>query len=163
MSALRVLGIDPGSRVTGFGIVEGGRGRARYVVSGCLRLGRGPLAARLRQIFHDMSEVVARYRPEVVAVEAVFVHRNPASALVLGQARGVAIAAAVAAGLPLVEYSPSQVKQAVVGTGRAEKLQVQAMVQRLLALEGAPQADAADALAVALCHLHRQGMEAVLG
>ncbi len=152
--AVRILGVDPGSRITGFGIIQVARGRARYVASGCLRLGAGPMSERLAEIFSHMSAIVNEYRPQQMAIESVFVRLNPSSALKLGQARGVAIAAAVAAGLPVAEYSPTAVKQAVVGTGRADKAQVQHMVARLLALGGPPQADAADALAVALCHAH---------
>ena len=114
------------------------------------------MAERLAEIFSSMSAIVSEYRPQQMAVEEVFVHRNPASALKLGQARGVAIAAAVAAGLPVAEYSPTLVKRTIVGTGRADKIQVQHMVCRLLSLDGTPQADAADALAVALCHHHHR-------
>ncbi len=156
MPVVRILGVDPGSRTTGFGIIDAAPGRVRYVVSGCLRLGSGPMAERLAEIFSSMSAIVTEYRPEQMAVEEVFVHRNPSSALKLGQARGVAIAAAVAAGLPVAEYSPTLVKRTVVGTGRADKVQVQHMVRRLLSLDGTPQADAADALAVALCHHHHR-------
>lgn len=150
----RILGIDPGLRVTGYGLIECHGQRLAYVASGCVRAGAGSLPTRLGVIARDLAHLVAEMRPTEVAVEKVFVNVNPNSTLLLGQARGVAIAVAVLAGLPVTEYTAGQVKQAVVGGGRAEKLQVQAMVMRLLALPGAPQADAADALAAAICHAH---------
>ena len=150
----RILGIDPGLRITGYGLIEC-RGQALvYVASGCVRAGLGSLPTRLGVIARDLAHLIAETRPTEVAVEKVFVNVNPNSTLLLGQARGAAIAAAVRAGLPVTEYTAGQVKQAVVGAGRAEKLQVQAMVVRLLALPGVPQADAADALAAAICHAH---------
>jgi len=151
---VRILGIDPGLRVTGFGIIERAGGRLAYVTSGCVRSGAGDLAARLKTLLEGIAEVIAAHRPQEVAIEKVFLNVNPQSTLALGQARGTAICAAVIAGLPVAEYTALQVKQAVVGKGHAKKEQVQHMVRRLLALPGAPQADAADALACAICHAH---------
>jgi crossover junction endodeoxyribonuclease RuvC len=149
---LRILGIDPGSLVTGYGVVERRGAELRHVAHGTLRPLRGaPLAARLAAIHAGVVRVIEAHRPAFVVVEQVFIAGNPRTALVLGQARGVALAAAAAAGLRVDELSPQAVKLAVVGTGAAKKLQVQRMVQRLLALEEAPVQDAADALAAALC------------
>lgn len=150
----RILGIDPGLRVTGYGLVEAHGSRLAYLASGCIRAGTGSLPVRLGVIARDLAFLIAETQPSEVAVEKVFVNVNPSSTLLLGQARGAAIAAAVLAGLPVTEYTAGQVKQAVVGGGRAAKGQVQAMVVRLLALPGSPQADAADALAAAICHAH---------
>jgi crossover junction endodeoxyribonuclease RuvC len=154
VAARRILGLDPGLRVTGYGVIECHGGRLAYVASGCIRAGQGALPTRLGVIARDLAHLIAEIAPTEVAVESVFVNVNPASTLLLGQARGAAIAAAVLAGLPVTEYTAGQVKQAVVGGGRAAKPQVQAMVVRLLLLPGAPQADAADALATAICHAH---------
>ncbi len=152
---MRVLGIDPGSRVTGFGVVNLlSSGRLEYVASGCVRVPAGELAERLRVIYEGVGEVVASYRPGSVAVERVFLARNADSALKLGQARASAILAAANHGLALAEYSALQIKQALVGRGHAEKHQVKHMVRALLGLSGAPQDDAADALACAICHAH---------
>jgi len=150
----RILGIDPGLRVTGYGLIEARGQRLSYVASGCIRAGAGSLPARLGVIARDLAFLIAESRPTEVAVEKVFVNVNPNSTLLLGQARGAAIAAAVLAGMPVTEYTAGQVKQAVVGGGRAAKSQVQAMVTHLLALPGVPQEDAADALAAAICHAH---------
>lgn len=150
----RILGIDPGLRVTGYGLIEARGQRLAYVASGCIRTGAGSLPARLGVIARDVAFLIAESSPTEVAVEKVFVNVNPNSTLLLGQARGAAIAAAVLAGLPVTEYTAGQVKQAVVGGGRAAKTQVQTMVARLLVLPGIPQADAADALAAAICHAH---------
>ncbi len=150
----RILGIDPGSRITGFGIIEQVKGRISYVESGCIRAGDGDFALRLKTIFDGMSDLVRIYAPDEVAIEQVFMHRNPDSALKLGQARGAAICAVMSQGLALSEYTPAEIKKATVGKGNAAKEQVQHMVQALLKLPGMPQADAADALAVALCHSH---------
>lgn len=158
--AIRILGIDPGSRITGWGIIELERGQTRHLISGCARLVASEMAPRLGDLFRTLQGVIECHRPQEMAVEQVFFHRNPDSALKLGQARGVAICAGVVAGLAVAEYSARQIKQAVVGTGGAEKPQVQHMVRTLLALPEAPQADRADALAVALCHAHsRQTLE----
>ena len=151
---VRILGIDPGLRVTGFGVLECRGQVLTYVTSGVVRTQDAPLPARLKTILDSLAEVIVRHTPDQVAVEQVFVNVNPQSTLRLGQARGAAIAAAVLAGLPVTEYTAGQVKQSVVGGGRAQKPQVQEMVRRLLALPGRPQPDAADALATAICHAH---------
>jgi len=151
---VKILGIDPGLRITGFGVIEQTAGRLRYITSGCVKSGAGDLPARLKSILDGIAEVIAANRPHEVAIEKVFVNVNPQSTLLLGQARGTAICAAVIAGLPVAEYTALQVKQAVVGKGHAKKEQVQHMVRRLLALPGDPSPDAADALACAICHAH---------
>ena len=151
---VRILGIDPGLRVTGFGVLECKGQVLTYVTSGVVRTQDAPLPARLKTILDSLAEVIARHTPDQVAVEQVFVNVNPRSTLQLGQARGAAICAAVARGLPVAEYTALQVKQAVVGNGHAAKEQVQEMVRRLLGLAGDPSADAADALACAICHAH---------
>ena len=163
MSAPRILGIDPGLRVTGFGVIEKHGNQLVYVASGCIKSNdRQSLPERISTLFAGISEVIATYAPDQAAVEQVFVNVNPQSTLLLGQARGAAISALVHAGLPVAEYSALQVKQAVVGKGKAAKEQVQHMVVRLLNLPGAPTADAADALACAICHAHGgQGMGAM--
>jgi crossover junction endodeoxyribonuclease RuvC len=149
-----ILGIDPGLRITGFGVIEKSGNRLRYVTSGCVKSGRGDLTVRLKAILEGLAEVIAANRPHEVAIEKVFFNVNPQSTLALGQARGTAICAAVIAGLPVAEYTALQVKQSVVGKGHAQKEQVQHMVRRLLALPGNPSPDAADALACAICHAH---------
>jgi crossover junction endodeoxyribonuclease RuvC len=154
-TSLRILGIDPGLRVTGFGVIGRDGQRLDYVTSGCIRTrDKGELAERIRTILDGLAEVIATHRPEQVAIEKVFVNVNPQSTLLLGQARGAAMSAAVLADLPVSEYTALQVKQAVVGRGHANKEQVQEMVKRLLKLSGYPSADAADALACAICHAH---------
>src|SRR5690349_11563792 len=150
----RILGIDPGLRVTGFGVLEACDTGLVYIASGCIRASGSSLPVRLGVIVRDLAHVIAEARPTEVAVEKVFVNVNPNSTLLLGQARGAAIAAAVLAGRVVTEYTAGQVKQAVVGGGRAAKTQVQEMVRRLLALPGTPAPDAADALAAAICHAH---------
>jgi crossover junction endodeoxyribonuclease RuvC len=154
LPARRILGIDPGLRATGFGIIETAAGRLTFVTCGCIRSGDGDLPERLGVILGDLASVIAQHRPTEVAVEKVFVNVNPNSTLLLGQARGAAISAAVLARLPVAEYTALQVKQAVVGHGKAAKVQVQDMVRRLLELPGAPSPDAADALACAIAHAH---------
>jgi len=152
----RILGIDPGSSVTGFGVVERCGGRVRHVAHGTLRAARGAsLAERLASIQAGLARAIAEHQPEIAVVERVFAGRSARSALVLGHARGVALATAAAAGLVVCEYTAPEIKLAVVGSGAAEKHQVQAMVERLLALDAPPALDAADALAAALCHAHR--------
>jgi len=159
---VRILGIDPGLRVTGFGIIERKGASLTYIASGCVRSGNADLSDRLKTILGGLREIIGEHRPQQVALEKVFVNVNPASTLALGQARGTAICAAVDAGLPVSEYTALQVKQAVVGNGHAKKEQVQEMVKRLLGLAGAPSADAADALACAICHAHGgQGLGAI--
>jgi len=152
---VRILGIDPGLRITGFGIVDKTGQRLTYVTSGCVRTRDAvDLPSRLKTILDSLSRVIEDNLPHEVAVEKVFVNVNPQSTLLLGQARGAAICAAVARTLPVAEYTALQVKQAVVGNGHAHKGQVQEMVRRLLDLPGQPSADAADALACAICHAH---------
>ncbi len=153
-SLIRILGIDPGLRITGFGVIEKQGQQLHYIASGCVKTPDGELSARLKSILVSLGEVIVQYQPQHVAIEKVFVNVNPQSTLLLGQARGTAICAAVLADLPVAEYTALQVKQAVVGNGHADKEQVQAMVQRLLKLTGTPGADAADALACAICHAH---------
>lgn len=150
----RILGIDPGSRITGYGIIDVVGGRTLYVGSGCIRTDSGQMPPRLKVIYEGLQAIIAQYHPSECAVEEVFMHRNPGSALKLGQARGAAVTAAVMADLDVFEYSPRQVKQATVGGGGAEKIQVQHMVRVLLGIREELQEDAADALAVALCHSH---------
>lgn len=154
---LRVMGIDPGSRRTGFGVVDYlPPRRTRYVASGIISITDKSLGPALSTLFEGVRELVTLYRPEQVAVEKVFLSRNPQSALKLGQARGAAIAAAMTFGISLAEYSATQVKMTVVGKGNAKKNQVQHMVQSMLQLPATPSTDAADALACALCHCHYQ-------
>ncbi len=149
-----ILGVDPGSRITGYGIIRTEGRHIHYLDSGCIRLGEKPLAERLQIIFQSLATLIGEYRPHEFAIEQVFMAHNPDSALKLGQARGAAIVSAANSGLPVSEYSARQVKQAVVGKGSADKSQVQHMVQILLGLSRKPQADAADALAIAMCHAH---------
>ena len=151
---MRILGIDPGLRITGFGLVEKTGRRLAYVTSGRIRTPDSDLPERIKSILDGLSEVIQRETPDHVAIEKVFVNVNPQSTLLLGQARGAAICAAVGRQLPVAEYTALQVKQAVVGNGHAKKEQVQEMVRRLLSLPAAPGADAADALACAICHAH---------
>lgn len=151
---VRILGIDPGSRITGFGVVDICGQRLVHVSSGCLRVAGDDLGERLAHIHARITEVVLEHRPQELAVEKVFVHRNVSSALKLGQARGAALAAAVGAGLGFNEYSPNEIKQAITGRGHAEKQQIQSMIKILLGLTSLPPNDAADALAVAICHGH---------
>ena len=155
----RVIGIDPGSRLTGYGLVEVVPGGVRYLASGCIRTSAGPFPDRLAEIYQGVSALIDEHRPDELAIEEVFLARNPASALKLGQARGVAIAAAVSRGLAVHEYAARRVKQSLVGTGRAGKDQVQHMVRVILSLPGTPQADAADALAIAICHVNTVGLD----
>ena len=151
---MKILGLDPGLRVTGYGVIEKLGSTLSYITSGCIKSPDGELPDRLKNILNSVQEVISRYEPAEVAVEKVFVNINPQSTLLLGQARGAAICAAVAQNLPVSEYTALQVKQAVVGNGHAKKQQVQEMVKRLLKLSGAPSPDAADALACAICHAH---------
>ena len=155
MTTTRILGIDPGLRVTGFGVIEKQGNQLIFVASGCIKSKESDsLPERIKTLFLGISEVVCTYSPNQAAVEKVFVNVNPQSTLLLGQARGAALSALVHAGLPVAEYTALQVKQAVVGQGKAAKEQVQHMVVRLLSLPGAPTADAADALACTICHAH---------
>lgn len=151
---MRILGIDPGSRTTGYAVVQEQAGRLHQIVAGVIRCGSGALAQRLALLDREMARIIEETRPDVAALESVFVARNPRAALLLGHARGVALAACGRAGLVAAEYAPTRVKQAVVGSGRADKRQVQFMVRQLLGLSQDPAEDAADALAVAVCHAH---------
>ena len=154
---MRILGIDPGLRVTGFGVVDVQGTALRYVASGTIsttQIERGQLPARLKLLFDGVREVVTRYQPDVASVEVVFVNVNPQSTLLLGQARGACVTALVSTDLRVEEYTALQMKQAVVGYGRAQKAQVQEMVRRLLLLPGLPGPDAADALGLAITHAH---------
>ena len=163
MTTVRLLGIDPGLRITGFGVIDKTGQKLAYVASGCIKSnGDDALPLRLKTLLDGISEVIGAYRPHEAAIEKVFVNVNPQSTLLLGQARGAAIAALVLAGLPVAEYTALQIKQAVVGHGKAAKEQVGHMVTRLLQLPGEPSADAADALACAICHAHGgQGLGAL--
>jgi crossover junction endodeoxyribonuclease RuvC len=152
---IRILGIDPGSRITGYGIIEAAAGRIRFVACGVVKTSpRFPFAHRLNEIFDGINEVIQLHAPEVAAVEEVFMAANPNSALKLGQARGAAVVAVMQNGLGVHDYSAKKIKRSVVGYGQAEKAQVQHMIQVLLGLSSQPSADAADALAVAVCHAH---------
>lgn len=152
----RILGIDPGSRITGYGIIEDSSRGYSYIASGSIRVSADYFPDRLKQIFDGIVEIVDLYQPEQMAIEQVFMHKNADSALKLGQARGAAICAVQVTGLPVFEYAARQVKQALVGKGSAEKLQVQHMVKILLNLQGELQIDASDALGLSLCHAHYQ-------
>ena len=154
---VRILGLDPGSRITGYGVVDAGKSGVRYVASGCIRVGNGAMARRLLEIHRHVTELVDAYAPGEIAIERVFMHRNPDSALKLGQARGAALCGACHAGAEVFEYAPRAVKQTVTGTGAAEKSQVMHMIKALLALQGRVSADAADALAIAICHAQHRG------
>ena len=158
-----ILGLDPGSRLTGFGVIATERGKTRCLECGHIRAGTDQMVLRLQRIHAGVAELVQEFSPDVVAVERVFVARNPDSALKLGQARGVAIVAATGAGAELFEYTPTAIKQAIVGRGHAAKAQVQHMVSALLELAEVPAPDAADALAVALCHAHGGATKAPVG
>ena len=154
---MRILGIDPGLRTTGFGLIDTRGDAMRYVASGVIQTAdapQGSLPARLKLLYDGIGELVKEYRPTVAVCEIVFVNVNPKSTLLLGQARGAAIGAMVSTGLAVHEYTALQIKQAVVGYGRATKEQVQEMVKRILTLPGLPSTDAADALACAICHNH---------
>lgn len=151
---VRVLGIDPGSRITGYGIVDAQGNRLAHVASGCISLGSGPMVERLSQIYRQINALIVEFAPHEVAIEQVFMHRNPQSALKLGQARGAAIVGASSEGTPVFEYSATQIKQATTGRGHAAKEQVQHMIRVLLNLDATPPSDAADALAAAVAHSH---------
>ena len=151
---MRILGIDPGLRATGFGLIDTRGDAMRYVASGVIRSGEGHLPERIGRLHQGIVELVREYRPAVAVCEIVFVNVNPKSTLMLGQARGAALGALVTSGMKVHEYTALQIKQAVVGYGRATKEQVQEMVKRLLSLPGVPSTDAADALACAICHNH---------
>jgi crossover junction endodeoxyribonuclease RuvC len=149
-----ILGIDPGLRTTGFGVINKQGSKLAYIASGTIKTTEGSLPDRLKTILAGVSEIIRTYQPDCAAIEKVFVNVNPQSTLLLGQARGAAICALVSADLAVAEYTALQVKQGVVGHGKAKKEQVQEMVKRLLLLSGTPSSDAADALGVAICHAH---------
>ncbi|MGD8383828.1 MAG: crossover junction endodeoxyribonuclease RuvC [Lysobacterales bacterium] len=153
---MRIIGVDPGSRMTGVGVIEVDGDRASPLYFDVIKAGSGEFSERLGIIFHQLSDLIGQYRPDQAAIETVFVAHNAASAIKLGQARGAAVCAAIACEVPVAEYSPRSVKQAIVGRGGADKGQVQHMVGVLLGIQGPIQNDAADALAVALCHQHTQ-------
>lgn len=159
----RILGIDPGSRLTGFGVLDFQGDTPSYVTSGTVKSTEGGFADRLRQIFDSMGEIMDEYRPDIVAIESVFMHKNAGSALKLGHARSAALCATFGHEVEVFEYAPREIKQAVVGTGAASKEQVQHMVISILQLDGAPAPDAADALAAALCHGNQRRLQATLG
>lgn len=153
---MRILGIDPGSRLTGYGIIEDTTRGYKYIASGSIRIKADYFPDRLKQIFDGIVQVVEMYQPQQMAIEQVFMHKNADSALKLGQARGAAICAVQTTGLPVFEYAARQVKQAVVGKGAADKLQVQHMVKILLSIQGELSYDASDALGISICHAHYQ-------
>lgn len=153
---MRILGIDPGSRLTGFGVLDFDADKPSYVASGAVNSIDGAFPERLKRIFDAVSTIVAEYRPDALAIESVFVHKNPGSALKLGHARSAALCATFSLDIEVFEYAPREIKQAVVGTGAATKEQVQHMVTAMLQLSAAPSPDAADALAAALCHGHQR-------
>ncbi|HID86461.1 MAG TPA: crossover junction endodeoxyribonuclease RuvC [Anaerolineae bacterium] len=159
-----ILGIDPGTAITGYGLVAGDGDELALVGYGVITTPSGsPLPQRLRTLYRELTDLIARYRPTAVAIEELFFSRNVRTALAVGRARGIALLAAAEAGLPVHEYTPLQVKQAVVGYGRATKDQVQQMVRVLLGLDVVPQPDdAADAIAVAICHLHSHRLATML-
>ena len=165
--AKRILGIDPGSRLTGFGVLDFRGDVPSYVTSGTVKSTDGGFADRLRRIFESVSAIVGEYRPDVVAIERVFMHKNAGSALKLGHARAAALCATFEHDIEVYEYAPREIKQAVTGTGSATKEQVQHMIVTMLKLDGVPAPDAADALAVAVCHGHHretgQRIEALQG
>jgi crossover junction endodeoxyribonuclease RuvC len=161
-NAVRILGLDPGSQATGFGVIDWTDGDARYVASGAIRTSGVEFPPRLRQIYEGVQSIMREYGPREVAIERVFMHRNADSALKLGQARGAALCAVFADDPDVFEYAPREVKLAVVGTGGAQKEQVQLMVRTLLKLQGELGADAADAIGIALCHAYsREAQRAV--
>lgn len=153
---ITILGIDPGSRITGVGVIQSQGSVLKHVYSESLKLPKGELPSRLQAIYSRLQTIIAQTRPDVVSIEKVFIAKNPQSALVLGHARGAAMLAAVNNELPVVEYSATEIKKTVVGRGRADKSQVQHMMRILLGLRVAPEEDASDALAAAVCHAHHQ-------
>jgi len=160
---MKILGIDPGLRVTGFGVIHQVGARLSYVASGTIQIPDGDLPSRLKVILEGVGQLVQTYQPECAAIEIVFSNVNPQSTLLLGQARGAAICGLVGANLPVAEYTALQMKKSVAGHGKAQKAQVQAMVQRLLKLDALPGTDAADALGIAICHAHAGAGRAALG
>lgn len=159
----RILGLDPGSRLTGFGVLDFVGDSPLYVASGTVSSIDGAFADRLRRIFDSVGDIVVEFQPDIVVIESVFMHKNAGSALKLGHARSAAICATFQHGIEVFEYAPREIKQAVVGTGAATKEQVQHMVVSILKLAGIPAPDAADALAAALCHGNQRRVHAQLG
>jgi len=160
---MKILGIDPGLRVTGFGVIHQAGARLNYVASGTIRIPDGDLPSRLKVILDGVGELVRTYQPDCAAIEIVFSNMNPQSTLLLGQARGAAICGLVGANLSVAEYTALQMKKSVAGHGKAQKAQVQAMVQRLLKLDALPGTDAADALGLAICHANAGAGRVALG
>ncbi len=160
---MRIIGIDPGSRLTGYGIIENSPQGYNYIASGSILIKADYFPDRLKQIFDGILEIVDNYQPDQMAIEQVFMHKNADSALKLGQARGAAICAVQIRGMPVFEYAARQVKQAVVGKGAADKVQVQHMVKLLLNVQGELSLDASDALGIGICHAHYQQTATILG
>ena len=160
---MRILGIDPGLDKTGFSVIDMNAGSFTLITAGVFRVPKGELSSRLSHIFRCIQELAAEYHPDIAACEKVFVNVNPQSTLLLGQARGAAICSAAVAGLPVREFTPTEIKQAVTGSGRAEKPQIQAMMVRIFSLPENPQADAADAMACALTAAQTEAMTALTG
>ena len=159
---ITILGIDPGSRITGVGVIQAQGNDLKHVFSESLKLPKGDLPIRLKELYSRLQYVIAQTRPDIMAIERVFIAKNPQSALVLGHARGVAMLAGVNNDLPVVEYSATEIKKTVVGRGRADKAQVQHMMRVLLGLRQTPEEDASDALAAAVCHAHHQQINKAL-
>jgi len=157
-----ILGIDPGSQITGVGVIQSRGNELKHLYSESLKLPKGELPARLENLYTRLQTIIAQTRPDVVSIERVFLAKNPQSALVLGHARGAAMLAAVINQIPVVEYSATEIKKTVVGKGRADKSQVQHMMRVLLSLRVAPEVDASDALAAAVCHAHHQHINKAL-
>jgi crossover junction endodeoxyribonuclease RuvC len=156
-----ILGLDPGSRITGYGLVKRQDGKASYVASGCIRMPNADFATRLVKLYDAITQIIAEFQPNCFAIEQVFVKHNVQSALKLGQARGVLLLAAARTNQEIFEYSPREVKLAISGYGNAQKHQVQSMVKSILSLNAVPQEDAADALAIAICHLNMAKMNKI--
>jgi len=159
---MRIIGIDPGSRITGIGIIDSDGRHSKHVFSTCIRLGKASFPDRLGKIYQEVELLIREFQPQQMAIEEVFLSKNPQSALKLGQARGAAICATVMQNVPVFEYSAREIKQAVVGKGSADKSQVQHMVKLLLNLQGKIQEDTADGLAIALSHAHVGAIKARL-
>jgi crossover junction endodeoxyribonuclease RuvC len=157
----RIIGIDPGSRATGYGIIDSDGFRHEYITSGFIKINGDDLPARLGMVFNEISDIIQQWQPRSMGIEQVFVNKNVDSALKLGQARGAAICAGINAQLPVGEYTPRAIKKAVVGNGAAEKSQIQQMMKILLNLDFLPQSDEADGLAIALCHASHIHVEAL--
>lgn len=157
-----ILGIDPGSRITGYGLIKEEKNKIYYLDSGCIRTNQNTLSDKLLQIFNGICQLMDIYRPNEIAIEEVFLHQNPNAALKLGHARGVAMVACASHRVQVSEYSPREIKQSVVGYGAAQKEQVKHMVMKLLMLQSPPQTDASDALAVAICHYHKRKIKLLL-